>query len=358
MKKTSKLLVLILVLVLSLSVVMLAACNKDSENKTETPTGKVAIDRLSNLSLLVEQDDKMINTYTMIAVDGDGAGFGANPVTLNEAGADAFIKWMSLASTRTLIAGYGVENYGDSLFYLLDSAPIYTGAVEKATDATKTIKISTTTSVNDSKLMQYIVPKFEEEYGYDVDIVSAGTGAAIQVAKDGDADLILVHSKKQEEPFAESYGRTVDGCGTSKRISFMYNYFVLVGPTADPAGAKAASIADGKTVADGFAAIAAKGSKFVSRGDNSGTHTKETDLWKASGITLTTITISYKSKGVTKTETGFDAPAVSSTDSTLAAWYYSAGQGMGVCLLMANELNGYCLTDKATFLTYKYWVEE
>lgn len=359
MKMSKKLLALALVLVLALSVFMFVACDNNAVdgNKTETPTGKTAIDRLSNLSLLVEKDNEMINTYSLIAVDGSGTGF-ASAVTLNTAGADAFIQWMLLQSTKDLISGYGVENYGESLFYNLDGAPVYSGTVAAATDATKNIKLSTTTSVNDSKLMQYLVPKFEADYGYDVDIVSAGTGAAIAVATSGECDLILVHSKSQEQTFIDSgYARTVTGCGDSARISFMYNYFILVGPTADPAGVKAASTAEGASVSDGFAAIAANKSAFISRGDKSGTHTKELALWAASEVPMTSITLSYKVKNVTTTAAS-TAPATSADDSKLAGWYYSAGQGMGVCLLMANELNGYCLTDKATFLTYKYWIED
>lgn len=358
MKLSKKLLALALVLVLALSVVMFVACDNGNGtgNPVETPTGKTALDRLPNLSLLVEQDSEMINTYSMIAVDNDGTGF-ASALSRNEAGADAFIQWMLLASTKELIAGYGKDNYGESLFYNLDNAVTYTGTVAQATEATKNIKISTTTSVNDSKLMNYLVPKFEADYGYDVDIVSAGTGAAIKVASDGNCDLILVHSKSQEEAFINgNYARTVAGCGDSIRIPFMYNYFILVGPTADPAGVKAAATAEGNSVSDGFAAIATQKSKFVSRGDKSGTHTKEIALWTASGVPTTTIALSYKTAGATVTA-NVAAPCTSAEDSTLAGWYYSAGQGMGVCLLMANEIKGYCLTDKATFLTYKYWVE-
>jgi ABC-type tungstate transport system, permease component len=356
MKRSNKFSALLLVLVLTASVLAFTACGDDTPAPTPTPTGKV-VDRLSNLSILVERDNEMINTYSMIAVDSDGAGF-SPAISRNEAGADAFIQWMLLASTKDLIASYGKDDYGEQLFYNLDDAVTYSGTVAKATDATKNIKISTTTSVNDSKLMNFLVPVFEKDYGYDVDIVSAGTGAAIQVASDGNCDLILVHSKSQEEAFIEgNYARTVTGCGDAARIPFMYNFFVLVGPSDDPAGVKAAAIGDGKTVADGFAAIATSKAKFISRGDKSGTHTKEIALWTAADVALTDIDLSYKSKAVTMTAK-VKAPCVSSEDSTLAGWYYSAGQGMGICLLMANELDGYCLTDKATFLTYKNWITE
>lgn len=174
------------------------------------------------------------------------------------------------------------------------------------------IRMSTTTSVNDSGLLPAILPVFEQKTGYTVEVQSAGTGAAIQKAKDGNADLILVHSKASEEEFVnEGYG--------VERIPFMYNYFVIVGPKDDPAGIK-----DSENAAAAFAKIKAAGSKFISRGDESGTHKAELKIW-----------------GETK------------PDAAVDTWYISAGQGMGACLSMANEQNAYCLTDKATFLSNK-----
>lgn len=194
--------------------------------------------------------------------------------------------------------------------------------------ASKIVRISTTTSVNDSGLMAYLQPYFKADTGYDWEIASAGTGAAINSAKYGNADVILVHSKSSEEAFvAEGFARTVDGYA-SERISFMYNYFVLVGPTSDPAGV--AAIAETTDdVKEGFAAIAATESTFISRGDQSGTHNAEVKLW-ASDLGIT-------------------------NDDNCARydWYVSAGQGMGACLSMANEQQAYVLTDKATYLSYK-----
>ncbi len=189
----------------------------------------------------------------------------------------------------------------------------------------KVVRISTTTSVNDSGLMAYLQPYFEADTGYKWEVASAGTGAAIKSAQAGNADVILVHSKSQEETFVNAgFGRTVEGY-KAERVSFMYNFFVLVGPTADPAGARTA---DGVKAA--FASIAAGSHTFISRGDKSGTHTAELKLWDASlGLTNDVNT------------------------SATYPWYVSAGQGMGACLTMANEQGAYCLTDKATFLSYK-----
>jgi ABC-type tungstate transport system permease subunit len=141
----------------------------------------------------------------------------------------------------------------------------------------------------------------------------------------GNADLILVHSKSQEEAFIEAgFARVVDGF-EAERISFIYNYYVLCGPSADPAGVKNAA-----SVKDAFAAIAEGKFLFVSRGDASGTHTKELALWPAD-------------LGITKEAESF----VSYTE-----WYISANTGMGACLVMAEEMGAYILTDKATFLTF------
>ena len=180
------------------------------------------------------------------------------------------------------------------------------------TPENKIIRMSTTTSVNDSGLLAYLLPAFEEATGYTVEVQSAGTGAAIQSAKDGNADLILVHAKASEEEFInEGYG--------IERIPFMYNYFVVVGPADDPAGIK-----DSANAAEAFGKIAAAEAKFISRGDESGTHKAELKIW------------------------GDNVP-----DAATESWYINAGQGMGACLTMASEQGAYCLTDKATFLSNK-----
>lgn len=182
----------------------------------------------------------------------------------------------------------------------------------QATPENAVIRLSTTTSVNDSGLLPYLLPTFEKETGYTVEVQSAGTGAAIQKAIDGNADVILVHAKASEEEFIEG------GYGV-ERLPFMYNYFVIVGPKDDPAGVNGSADA-----ATAFGKIKDSRSKFVSRGDESGTHKAELKIWG-------------------------DAAPNAESDS----WYISAGQGMGACLTMASEEQAYCLTDKATFLSMK-----
>ena len=283
-----------------------------------------------NLEILLERDDSMINTYTIMAVN-DAAPFvnadGAkvNDVKLNTAGADALINFM-LGEGEDLAANFGYDKYGEYLFYLLDNAPKSTAEIPKATDETKTIRLSTTTSVNDSGLLGYLLPKFEEKYGYKVEVYSAGTGKSIANAKAGNADLILVHAKKQEETFvADGFARKVAGFD-NERLSYMYNFFVLCGPKEDPANVKNAS-----DVKAAFKAISDGKFLFVSRGDKSGTHTKELSLWP-------------EELKITDDPASFEA---------YKDWYISSNAGMGVCLTQAAERGAYILSDKATFLTFK-----
>ncbi|MBP8000236.1 MAG: substrate-binding domain-containing protein [Chloroflexi bacterium] len=172
------------------------------------------------------------------------------------------------------------------------------------------LRLATTTSTADSGLLEAILPAFEEEYNARVDVVAVGTGQAITLGEAGDADIILVHARAREDAFV------ADGHGLY-RADVMYNDFVLVGPTADPAGVSGMA-----SVTEAMAAIAAASAPFASRGDDSGTHTKELSLWEKAGITPT-------------------------ADN---GWYNSLGQGMGDTLTFANESGAYTLTDRATFL--------
>ncbi len=296
----------------------------------ETPAPQ-AEEKSINTVILKEADDKMINTYTLLAVNPespftDADGNPVSDVTVNTAGAEALIDWFLSAEGKQLAAAYGQADYGDSLFYLLEGAPEFTGEIAPATDETKVIRLSTTTSVNDSGLLGALLPVFEKAYGYTVEVQSAGTGKAIAAAKYGNADLILVHAKAQEEAFvSDGFAYVLPGFD-QERLSFMYNYFVLCGPADDPAGVK-----DMASVLDAFAAIADGKYTFISRGDGSGTHSKELSLWP-------------ESLGIT------DQPE-SYQDYT--DWYVSANTGMGACLVMAEEMNAYILTDKATYLTFR-----
>jgi tungstate transport system substrate-binding protein len=181
-------------------------------------------------------------------------------------------------------------------------------------------KIATTTSLYDTGLWYYLEPIFEQKENVELDIVYAGTGAALNQGRNGNVDAVIVHDPDQEKPFVE------EGFGINKR-SFAYNFFMIAGPASDPAGIK------DMEPADAFKKIAEAGTKdpntvkFVSRGDNSGTHGAEKRLWAAAGFTY-------------------------ETDIQNSPWYVEAGQGMGPTLMMANEMNAYVLCDGSTFTSY------
>ena len=338
-----KLISLLLVLVMMLGLV---ACGASKPAETEAPateapvvTEAPAVETepaeteaalVVDTCILMEADNDMLNTYSVIAVNPeapfvDADGNAVSDVAINTAGATALYQWLLSQEALDMAGAYGVAEYGSNLFYVKEDAPVYTGEIAAATEETKVIRLSTTTSVNDSGLLAKLLPEFEAKYGYTVEVYSAGTGKSINNAKMGNADLILVHSKKQEEAFIEAgFARVVDGF-EAERISFLYNYYVLCGPSADPAGVAAAA-----SVKDAFAAIAAGKYTFISRGDASGTHTKEISLWPAD-LAITAEADSFA---------GY-------TD-----WYISANAGMGACLVMAEEMGAYILTDKATFLTF------
>ncbi|MFC1865984.1 substrate-binding domain-containing protein [Chloroflexota bacterium] len=194
-----------------------------------------------------------------------------------------------------------------------------TGCTTTASDPLKPqqrLKIATTTSLYDTGLWGYLEPLFEEKYGVEVDVLYAGTGAAIEYGKRGDVDVITVHSKSRELAYVE------EGYGM-ERIPFAYNYFLIVGPESDPVG-----IMD-MTPEDALKKLFETGSgTFVSRGDDSGTHSKEKAIWTAAGYEYTDV-------------------------QGAGGWYVEGGKGMGATLLMANEMEGYTLTDMGTFLSYK-----
>jgi tungstate transport system substrate-binding protein len=169
--------------------------------------------------------------------------------------------------------------------------------------------LATTTSTDDSGLLDYILPDFTAKTGVTVEVVAVGTGQAITLGQDGNADVLLVHDRAREDAYM------ADGHGT-RREDVMYNDFVIVGPESDPAG-----IAGTTDVAAAFAKIAETGSTFISRGDDSGTHGKEKKIWAAAGI----------------------EPA--------GDWYVSAGQGMSDVLTMTEEQLGYTISDRATYLS-------
>lgn len=185
----------------------------------------------------------------------------------------------------------------------------------------ETLRLATTTSLYDTGLWSYLEPMFEEKYGVGLDVIYAGSGKALEWGKRRDVDVIVVHDKAAELQFVS------DGYGV-ERVPFAYNYFLIVGAASDPAGIK------GMSPEEAFKRITEAGKanpqqvKFVSRGDNSGTHAREKAIWAAAGYSYEDVRNS-------------------------GAWYVEGGNGMGPTLVMANEMKAYTLSDIGTFLAFK-----
>ena len=199
----------------------------------------------------------------------------------------------------------------------------------------RVIKMSTTTSTQASGLLEVLLPELEKDTGITVKVIAKGTGAAIRDGMDGNVDVIFVHARAREEKFVN------EGYGT-KRYAVMHNDFVILGPAKDPAGIKGLNSA-----ALALKKIADAGALFISRGDDSGTHTKEQALWKATGLELEKKTSTIIKKGK-KREVTFIHPA------GLGQWYLSIGQGMGKALTFADEKQAYILADRGTNIKYKF----
>jgi len=190
----------------------------------------------------------------------------------------------------------------------------------KSLQAKPRLKVATTTSLYDTGLWGYLEPMFEEKYSVGLDILSLGSGACFEYAKRGDVDVITIHDKANELKFI------ADGYGV-ERVPFAYNYFLIVGPASDPAGI------EGMSPEEAFKTLMETGKgSFVSRGDNSGTHSKEKAIWTAAGYDYETV-------------------------RKAGAWYIESGQGMGPTLLMTNEKQAYTLADMGTYLSYKSKLE-
>ena len=201
--------------------------------------------------------------------------------------------------------------------------------------AEKMIKMSTTTSTQASGLLEALLPKLNKDTGIQVKVIAKGTGAAIRDGMDGNVDVIFVHAKAREEKFiADGYG--------IRRYAVMHNDFVILGPPSDPAGLKGM-----KDAAAALRKIAAAKKAFISRGDDSGTHTKEQALWKASGLKMRTENRTVVKKGQQR-DIEYMQPAGSD------AWYLSIGQGMGKTITFADEKQAYTLADRGTFIKYKH----
>lgn len=206
------------------------------------------------------------------------------------------------------------------LMALVVASSLVLGAVGCGAGGGGRLRVATTTSLYDTGIWDYLEPMFEEEYGVELDVLYAGTGIALEYGQRGDVDAITIHSRSRELRFI------ADGYGVG-RVPFAYNYFLIIGPQDDPAGIA------GMTPEDAFGKLAeSRLGSFVSRGDDSGTHSREKALWQAAG---------YEYQAVQQ----------------MGDWYIEAGRGMGPTLLMASEKQAYTLTDTGTFLSYKGQVD-
>jgi tungstate transport system substrate-binding protein len=182
-----------------------------------------------------------------------------------------------------------------------------------ATTSDRFIIVSSTTSTENSGLFDHLLPRFTGDTGIEVRVVAVGTGQAIKNAYNGDADVLFVHHRPSEEQFVS------EGAGV-RRYDVMFNDFVIVGPRSDPAG-----IAGGENASEALSVIARQGRSFVSRGDDSGTHKKELELWDRAGI---------------------------DPGSASGEWYRETGSGMGATLNTASAMDAYALTDRGTWLSF------
>lgn len=181
-----------------------------------------------------------------------------------------------------------------------------------ALDENRTVRLATTTSTDNSGLLEYLLPQFERDTGYSVRVISVGTGKALQLGENGDVDVLLVHAPQSEQRFIDL------GHGVYRK-DVMANDFILIGPKNDPAGLRGASSA-----VDAFNRLRRSKSPFISRGDDSGTHKKELSIWKAAGV------------------------------AEWGPWHREVGQGMGKSLLIADELQAYLLIDRGTWIFFKH----
>jgi len=188
---------------------------------------------------------------------------------------------------------------------------VFVAGTGKAVADTTFIRLATTTSTDNSGLLDILLPAFEKHNEYTVKVISVGTGKALRLLREGDVDVVLVHARSAEDKLVD------DGYGVNRR-DVMYNDFVLVGPDSDPANIRGTTDAT-----SALSRLVASNSLFISRGDTSGTHNKELQLWEQAGIT------------------------------PQGHWYREAGQGMGKVLQIAGELDAYTLTDRGTWLAYR-----
>ncbi len=282
------------------------------------------------LKILRAQEQGLADEYTLIAVNPnaafkDASGKTIKDVVINTPGAAELVYWLLGDDAAMIISHYGEDTCGEALYQMNPLKQSFSGDIHKAENITKQIRLMTTTALAESGLLDALLPVFEEQYGYAVEVLSDEPEEVLAQARMGNADLVLVDDKAQEEAFVkDGYAALVPSCDKERLVYFSSDY-VLAGPVADPA-----KCAESGSMQDAFASIAQGKFPFVSRGDMSPIHATEVTLWpSALGITTD--------------------PASAATSSE---WYFPGNASMSECLTMANEMDGYLLTDKASFLLF------
>lgn len=260
-------------------------------------------------TVLLKQSDTLRVDYVLTALN-PYAQYGPESPAINSQGADALARWFQ---TENILGKIG--DFEDGLFCLPEEQTAYTGWIGDASAYTQTVRLMLTEEIHNSGLLEKILPLFEAEYGYNVELVTVEEGQAYMAAPLGNADLILAPMPQEGELMADAnYFRQIPGLLT-KHIPLFYCPYVLCGPADDPAGT-----ADYGDIDGAFNAIARSECYFISRGDYSQTHLAERDIWRTE-------------------------PA--------GEWYFSANTAMGPCLIIAEEMGGYVLSDKLTWWEYE-----
>lgn len=376
----------ILMLILCLGILLaLAACSNNGgsgdddtkrtsppqqaeESSAPAPSYVVVPERYIDMEVLVDENEELINNYSVMAVnpaaafadpaavEAAGQGEGeviegeevpqpedgevqqeavaeeetaepAAEVTINSKGAEQLINWLYGDEGQKAAEEYGVEEHGQAMFQFRDNVPKSDKKPEKATDDTRFINLGVTSSMYESMLLNYLIPKFEKEYEYIVTMVPAGTTSKVlEGAKAGKMDLIIVQSVPEVDVFAdEGFGYALPDYDLAN-IPYVYNYLILCGPSNDPAMVK-----DAASLSEAFANIAEGQYKFISRGDSGDIHTRELGFWPE-GLAITADPESF---------------------GGYSDWYTSTGTSMYAGLSMAEDLNAYILADKSSFYNLK-----
>ncbi len=279
----------------------------------------------SDLMVLKNADEDLCISYNILAVSPD-APFSVSDAAVNTAGADALIFWLTSIDGLRLIDSFGIEEFGDRLIYIQQNISVSDGNVTPAVDSAKVIRLATTTVFRELGLLDQLLPVFEADYGYTVELFSGTAEEVMAAAEQGAADLLILHDETQETDLVDRNFIRIVTSYPSERISFVYHHLLLCGPSSDPAG-----ISTTETAADAFSAIGKGEFPFISCGDGSFIHTEELRHWPAS-------------LGITADPTSFNK---------YKKWYISAGSDIDTCLDMAREKGAYILTNKIAFLNYQ-----